>query len=84
MTGLLLAFAASFVAGYLGSAVGLVLGTLRLPAMLVAAGDASAAAGTNIAISAATSSGLASWSSGFARRNTPRPPPAVSSVGSAG
>jgi hypothetical protein len=30
-----------------------VLGTLRLPAMLVAAGDASAAAGTNIAVSAA-------------------------------
>jgi uncharacterized protein len=29
-----------------------VLGTLRLPAMLIAAGDASAAAGTNIAISA--------------------------------
>jgi uncharacterized membrane protein YfcA len=53
VTELLLAFGASFVAGYLGSAVGLVLGTLRLPAMLVAAGDASAAAGTNIAISAA-------------------------------
>jgi uncharacterized membrane protein YfcA len=51
--GILLAFAASFVAGYLGSAVGLVLGTLRLPAILIAAGDASAAAGTNIAISAA-------------------------------
>ena len=33
--------------------MGLVLGTLRLPAMLLAAGDASAAAGTNIAISAA-------------------------------
>jgi len=33
--------------------VGLVLGTLRLPAMLLASGDASAAAGTNIAISAA-------------------------------
>ena len=48
-----LAFAASFVAGYLGSAVGLVLGTLRLPALLLVAGDASAAAGTNIAISAA-------------------------------
>jgi uncharacterized membrane protein YfcA len=30
-----------------------VLGTLRLPAMLISAGDASAAAGTNIAISAA-------------------------------
>jgi uncharacterized membrane protein YfcA len=48
-----LAFAASFVAGYLGSAVGLVLGTLRLPSLLLVAGDASAAAGTNIAISAA-------------------------------
>jgi uncharacterized protein len=53
MTELVLVFAASFVAGYLGSAVGLVLGTLRLPAMLVVAGDPSAAAGTNIAISAA-------------------------------
>jgi uncharacterized protein len=50
---LLAAFAASFVAGYLGSAVGLVLGTLRLPAILLLAGDASAGAGTNIAISAA-------------------------------
>jgi uncharacterized membrane protein YfcA len=50
---LLLGFAASFVAGYLGSAVGLVLGTLRLPAILLLAGNPSAAAGTNIAISAA-------------------------------
>ena len=50
---LALAFGASFVAGYLGSAVGLVLGTLRLPAVLLLSGDASAAAGTNIAISAA-------------------------------
>jgi uncharacterized membrane protein YfcA len=33
--------------------VGLVLGTLRLPALLLAAGDPSSAAGTNIAISAA-------------------------------
>jgi hypothetical protein len=33
--------------------VGLVLGTLRLPALLVAAGNPAAAAGTNIAISAA-------------------------------
>ena len=49
---LLLGCAASFVAGYLGSAVGLVLGTLRLPAILLLSGDASAAAGTNIAISA--------------------------------
>ena len=51
---LLLAFLASFVAGYLGSAVGLVLGTLRLPAILLLSGDASAGAGTNIAISAAS------------------------------
>ena len=47
------AFAASFAAGYLGAAVGLVLGTLRLPAMLLLSGDPAAAAGTNIAISAA-------------------------------
>jgi uncharacterized protein len=51
---LALAFAASFVAGYLGSAVGLVLGTLRLPAILLLSGDAAAGAGTNIAISAAS------------------------------
>jgi uncharacterized membrane protein YfcA len=51
---LLLAFAASFVAGYLGSAVGLVLGTLRLPAILLLSGDAAAGAGTNVAISAAS------------------------------
>jgi hypothetical protein len=44
----------SFVAGLLGAAVGLVLGTLRLPLVLLASGDASAAAGTNIAISAAS------------------------------
>ena len=50
---LLLAFAASFVAGYLGSMLGLVLGTLRLPFIVVAAGSPLAAAGTNIAISAA-------------------------------
>jgi uncharacterized protein len=42
------------VAGYLGAAVGLVLGTLRLPLVLLASGDASAAAGTNIAISTAS------------------------------
>jgi uncharacterized membrane protein YfcA len=48
------AFAGSFVAGYLGAAVGLVLGTLRLPLVLLLSGDASAAAGTNIAISAAS------------------------------
>ncbi len=51
---LALAFCASFVAGYLGSAVGLVLGTLRLPAILLLSGDASAGAGTNIGISAAS------------------------------
>src|SRR4029453_9248039 len=49
---LLLAFLASFAAGYLGSAVGLVLGTLRLPAILLLSGDAAAGAGTNIGISA--------------------------------
>jgi uncharacterized protein len=55
MTGweLLLAFAGSFVAGYFGSALGLVLGTLRLPLIVVASGSPLAAAGTNIAISAA-------------------------------
>jgi hypothetical protein len=47
------AFAGSFAAGYLGAAIGLVLGTLRLPLMLVLAGSPSAGAGTNIAISAA-------------------------------
>ena len=51
---LLAAFGGAFVAGYLGAAVGLVLGTLRLPVVLLLAGDASAAAGTNIAISAAS------------------------------
>jgi uncharacterized protein len=50
---LALAFAGSFVAGYFGAALGLVLGTLRLPLILVAAGSPTAAAGTNIAISAA-------------------------------
>ena len=48
-----LAFLASFVAGYIGSMLGLVLGTLRLPFMVLAAGSPLAAAGTNIAISAA-------------------------------
>jgi uncharacterized membrane protein YfcA len=51
---LALAFLASFAAGYLGSAVGLVLGTLRLPAILLLSGDAAAGAGTNIGISAAS------------------------------
>ena len=58
---LLLAFAGSFVAGVLGSLVGLVLGSLRLPAVLLASGSPAAAAGTNIAVSAAAalSGGLA-------------------------
>jgi uncharacterized membrane protein YfcA len=50
---LVVALAGSFLAGYVGSMIGLVLGTLRLPLILLASGDASAAAGTNIAISAA-------------------------------
>jgi uncharacterized membrane protein YfcA len=37
----------------LGGALGLVLGSLRLPALLVAASNPAAAAGTNIAVSAA-------------------------------
>jgi uncharacterized membrane protein YfcA len=48
------AFAGSFAAGYLGSVVGLVLGTLRLPLFVLLAGGTAPAAGTNIAISAAT------------------------------
>ncbi|HXG76829.1 MAG TPA: sulfite exporter TauE/SafE family protein [Gaiellaceae bacterium] len=48
-----LAFAGSFAAGYLGSMLGLVLGTLRLPLVVVATGSPLAAAGTNVAISAA-------------------------------
>lgn len=50
---LLLGLVGSFVAGYLGSALGLVLGTLRLPLILLAAGSPTVGAGTNIAISAA-------------------------------
>ena len=50
---LAIAFAGSFVAAYLGSALGLVLGTLRLPLIVLASGSPLAAAGTNIAISAA-------------------------------
>ena len=49
-----LAFAGSFVTGCLGSAVGLVLGTLRLPLIVLLAGNPTVAAGTNVAISAAT------------------------------
>lgn len=50
---LALAFAGSFLAAFLGAAVGLVLGSLRLPAILLASTSPAAAAGTNIAISAA-------------------------------
>ena len=52
MTNLLVAAVGSFAAALLGSAVGLVLGSLRLPAVLLASGNAAAAAGTNIAVSA--------------------------------
>ena len=51
---LLVAFAGSFVAGYVGSMLGLVLGTLRLPLIVALTGSPLAAAGTNIAISAAS------------------------------
>ena len=51
---LALAFAGSFVAGALGAAVGLVLGTLRLPLIVLLAGEPASAAGTNVAISAAS------------------------------
>jgi uncharacterized protein len=51
---LALALAGSFVAGYVGSMLGLVLGTLRLPLLVALAGTPLAAAGTNIAISAAS------------------------------
>ena len=44
----------SFVAGYVGSMLGLVLGTLRLPLIIAVTGSPLAAAGTNIAISAAS------------------------------
>jgi uncharacterized protein len=50
---LVLAFVGSFVAGYLGSMLGLVLGTLRLPLIVLVTGSPLTAAGTNIAISAA-------------------------------
>jgi uncharacterized membrane protein YfcA len=49
---LAVAAAGAFVAAYLGSLVGLVLGSLRLPTVLLASGSAAAAAGTNIAVSA--------------------------------
>ena len=51
---LALALSGSFVAGYVGSMLGLVLGTLRLPLIVAVAGSPLAAAGTNIAISAAS------------------------------
>jgi len=41
------------VAGYVGSMLGLVLGTLRLPLIVLATGSPLSAAGTNIAVSAA-------------------------------
>ena len=50
---ILVAVVGSFVAGYVGSMLGLVLGTLRLPLLVWLAGSPLAAAGTNIAISAA-------------------------------
>lgn len=50
---LALAAGASFAAALLGGALGLVLGTLRLPALLVASSNPAAAAGANIAVSAA-------------------------------
>lgn len=53
MLGLAAVCVGSFVAGALGSALGLVLGTLRLPVLLLTAGSPAAGAGTNIAISAA-------------------------------
>ena len=57
---LAVASAGAFVAGVVGSLVGLVLGSLRLPAVLLASGSTAAAAGTNIAVSAiaALSGGL--------------------------
>jgi uncharacterized membrane protein YfcA len=49
-----LTLAGSFAAGYVGSMLGLVLGTLRLPLIVAVSGSPLAAAGTNIAISAAS------------------------------
>jgi uncharacterized membrane protein YfcA len=51
---LALALTGSFLAAYVGSMLGLVLGTLRLPLIVAAAGSPLAAAGTNLAISAAS------------------------------
>ena len=44
----------SFAVGILGGFVGLALGTMRLPALLLLGFDAATAAGTNIAVSTAT------------------------------
>jgi uncharacterized membrane protein YfcA len=55
-----LTFAGSFAAGYVGSMLGLVLGTLRLPLIVALSGSPLAAAGTNIAISAAAA-GSGAW-----------------------
>ena len=60
MLDLVLAFAGSLVAGYFGSMLGLVLGTLRLPLIVLATGSPLAGAGTNIAISAAAA-GVGGW-----------------------
>jgi len=49
---LLLAFAGSFVAGYLGSMLGVVLGTLRLPLIVLASGSPLAAAEAAVAAGA--------------------------------
>ena len=51
---LALALVGSFAAGYVGSMLGLVLGTMRLPLLVAIAGSPLAAACTNIAISAAS------------------------------
>jgi uncharacterized membrane protein YfcA len=64
---LALALAGSFVAGYLGSMLGLVLGTLRLPLIVAVSGSPLAAAGTNIAISAAAA-GAGAWRHARERR----------------
>jgi len=51
---LALVLSGSFVAGYVGSMLGLVLGTLRLPLIVAISGSPLAAAGTNSASSAAS------------------------------
>jgi len=54
---LAVAFAGAFVAGFLGSIVGLLLGSLRLPAVLLPSGSTAAAAGTDSAGRAAAPGG---------------------------